>query len=146
MFYGAESCTYLNLENNQISEIKPRSFVGLKNLTFLSLTNNPLKRLKCGAFDGLVVLKKLHLKLNWLTTLSADVFSPLPRPLELSVKYNHLTCDSDLCWLKQEKIQGTITFLSFFENPMCANGIDWDTWTCNVTGNPVFIPQANLQI
>ena len=93
-------------------------------------------------FSGLNSLKKLQLYRNNLTTLPADVFKHLPRPLEISLydsRYdpvgNPLQCNADLCWLKKEEMKGTITWLTYSFatfKPRCANGIDWDTWICNV--------------
>ena len=83
-------------------------------------------------FYGLNSLKTLYLGGNHLTKLPRDVLSHLPRPLKLGFTYQYFECDIELCWLKQEEQQGTITFLS--ETPRCADGIRWYNWRCYETG------------
>ena len=71
------------------------------------------------------------------------MFKHLPRPLELrlsnpraaTVKQNVLNCDSALCWLKKEELDGTIVWTSDEFKPRCADGIEWDIWSCSETGN-----------
>ena len=157
MFSDLSSCTYLSLFNNEISEIEPGSFNGLGNLQNLRLGNNQLTALNRGMFQGLVGLKELTLNSNSLSTLHNNVFfhvhsiqdlsleknnlTRLPevvfknptRPFKLLVHANPLQCDSHLCWLKLEELQGNITWP--YLRPRCANGIDWSSWRCNKTGD-----------
>ena len=98
-------------------------------------------------------LTKLHLQGNNLSSLSADVLSHLQRPLELGLfdpffdptPHHMMNCDADLCWLKQEEMQGTITWITLTSpveitfKPVCAGGLDWDTWTCDGNGMSYYI-------
>ena len=104
---------------------------------------NHLVTLNRDTFFGLDSLKELYLSGNNLTRLPADVFNHLPRPFQLTQHYpwagnttdNPVPCDTGLCWLKHEEQQGTITWRHRVYKPRCANGIDWDTWSCNEAGN-----------
>ena len=87
-------------------------------------------------FSGLESLEALHLTYSHLTTLPADVFSHLPRPLELGLQGNQRQCNAAVCWVKQEELQGTITIQ---HKPICANGVEWDSWTCD-EGNVLLDP------
>ena len=114
------------------------------------LDNNHLEALTPEMFTGLYSLFHLTLELNRLTRLPADVFSHLQRPLTLGLQDavfrrtpdNELQCDSALCWLKQDELQGNITWYIYGKypssqyKPRCAGGIVWDTWTCD--GNVLF--------
>ena len=95
-------------------------------------------------FLGLESLKHSSLSSNQLIALPLDVFDLLPHPLTLRIcstrnrnPDNTLQCDSELCWLKKEELNGNVTWYVFgiwtFE-PKCANGIDWDTWNCEEAG------------
>ena len=109
----------------------------------LQLSGNDLETLNEGMFYGLSSLRVLYLEGNDLKHLPVDVFTHLPRPLKLELhkdrqnlrKYNPLQCDADLCWLRQEELQGSITWYSRFSlhKLRCANGIDWDSWDCDLT-------------
>ena len=145
-FTGLDSLIKLYLFRNDITDLEDNTFAELKNLETLSLLGNNLTVLCPGMFYGLNSLKYLFLYDNRLTRLSADVFKHLPQPLELALydryyQQKHpelLVCDSELCWLKKEEQQGTITWFSWFGTevgPKCANGVDWDTWDCDQTGD-----------
>ena len=147
-FTGLDSLDILELGNNDITDLEDNTFADLKNLKELSLFGNDLTILCPGMFCGLNSLKELFLYDNRLTRLSADVFNHLPRPLQLALYVNTtysqpkhpelLVCDSELCWLKKEEQQGTITWFIWYSveyPPKCAGGVDLDTWDCNVTGD-----------
>ena len=134
------------LSENALQTIRPGAFSGLDSLSSLNLQNNYLEALTAESFSGLQSLQILLLDGNQLTSLSADVFRHLPRPVRValhnpnkkSVRDNPLQCDTDLCWLKQEELQGNITWFSQERSlpfkPKCVNDIDWDTWSCDNTG------------
>ena len=133
----------LEIQSNNLSSIEDNTFLNLNKLEALFLLNNNLKTLSSSVFCGLTSLNALHLELNHLSTLPADVFSHLPRPLILGLTfhpndtlYNLLKCDSQLCWLKQEELQGNITWKTWFvvSKPRCADGTNWDSWTYQDTG------------
>ena len=116
----------LEIQSNNISSIEDNTFLNLNKLEALFLLNNNLKTLSSRVFCGLTSLNALHLELNHLSTLPADVFSHLPRPLTLGLifhpndtLYNLLKCDSQLCWLKQEELQGNITWKISFVVSKC---------------------------
>ena len=150
-FLGLLAVEELLVGSNIINTIEDNTFVNLKKLRLLWLDNNRLKILSPGTFSGLESLEHLTLEFNHLTTLPADVFSHLPRPLSLGLQDavhcrmpdNLPHCDAALCWLKQEELNGTITWYFhgdyplFPYKPRCRNGINWDTWKCE--GNILFI-------
>ena len=160
MFRVLSKCTTMYLHDNRISEVETGSFNGLSAVRDLKLDRNRLERLhknmfsslaSCthlnlrvnlirviepGSFNGLNNVEQLDLRDNRLTAIPADVFVHLPRPLELDISDNRLQCDAALCWLKQEELNGTITWSYFNINkPKCANEVNWDSWNCDDTGN-----------
>ena len=152
-FQGLVTVEELWVNYNRINTIEDNTFANLKKLRIIWLDNNHLDTLTPGMFAGLDSLEHLTLELNSLTKLPADVFSHLPRPLTLGLQDavfhrtpdNELQCDAELCWLKQEELQGNITWYiyckypSYPYKPRCADGIVWDTWICD--GNvPFFVP------
>ena len=124
----------LDLAINNINLIEDNAFIGLKSLEDLDLHSNKLETLTPGIFCFLDSLRKLNLKKNRLTSLPADVFNHLPRPLRVDVSDNPLECDAALCWLKQEELNGNITYLNYLGRPTCAKEVNWFTWFCNETG------------
>ena len=146
-FNGLGNLEYLFLSNNPLNTLRADMFQGLVGLKQIWLTGIGLETISPSVFSGLPYLDFINLAGNQLTRLSADVFSHLPRPLTLGLHLgwlsigpeNPLRCDADLCWLKQEELQGTVSWYSiapFFSfEPRCADGVDWNTWTCNTSGN-----------
>ena len=124
---------------NQISEIEPGTFTGLDSLTYLRLWGNSISELEARTFCGLESIEELLLDINVLTSLPQDVFIHLPRPLILGLYRNPLQCDAALCWLRQEELNGTITWYreenGYTSKPVCANGVNWDNWSCSQTGD-----------
>ena len=149
MFHGLIAIHALSVNHNRMHTIEDGTFANLKALEFLFMERNDLDTLRPGIFFGLVSLKTLYLDRNHLTTLSADVFHHLSRPLKLTLYNNvlHLTtdnplkCDVHLCWLRQEELQGNITWSYYGSSrerpfkPRCTDGIDWETWTCREKGD-----------
>ena len=144
MFQGAESVQHLSLYDNIITTIADDTFINLKNLSKLWLYNNNLKTLSQQMFSGLENLQELLLTNNDLTMLPADVFRHMQRPLALNVAGNPLTCDAALCWFKQEKFEGTVTWPSkqglLPLVPECTNRIDWYgvDWVCTVPSKSIY--------
>ena len=151
MFHGLIAIHTLWVSHNGINTIDDGTFANLKTLEVLFMNQNDLETLRLGIFFGLVSLKNLYLDRNRLTTLSADVFRHLSRPLKLTLHNkvanlttdNPLKCDVRLCWLKQEELQGNITW-SYYDTdsspdrpfkPRCTDGIDWETFTCLEKGD-----------
>ena len=128
-----------NLSDNHISSIQDNTFVNLRRLEILSLDHNRLESLSPGTFCGLESIKELQLDNNYLTSLPQDVFIHLPRPLTIYLYGNQLQCNDALCWLRQEELNGTITLNRdgnrYIGNPVCVNGVNWDTWSCSQTGD-----------
>ena len=167
MFADIPNCKVLDVSRNLISQIEHGSFCGLSNLVRLSLDSNYLTTLRADMFQGLVVLQVLllstnniksvedytfseltslgtiDLERNHLEHLPADVFKPLPRSFALGLGNNPFKCDSDLCWLKKEKLQGTIWWYlraRYHRNePECDGGKKWRYWNCDDTGDTSFI-------
>ena len=134
MFQGLVALEYLGLDKNHISSIEDNTFVNLKRLKTLSLSTNRLSSLSPGTFCGLESIELLRLEDNVLTSLPQDVFIHLPHPLSLNVSGNPFKCDDALCWLRQEGLSRTITWHTsgaYTGKPVCANGVNWDTWSCN---------------
>ena len=156
MFQGLEALTILGLNDGNISHIENGTFANLNNLDRLLLNENELTILCPGIFYGLSSLRHLFLHANRITSLSANVFSPLPRPFELSLyattmfsrHTEPLVCDSNLCWLKKEEQEGTITWYINSYTPRCANPVDWDTLDCNSTGDVIllYLPKSELTV
>ena len=105
----------------------------MPKLTHLRLPTNKLKTLSPGFFCGSNIMT-LELANNQLATLPANVFYHLPRPLVLSLGYNPLQCNVELCWLKNEDISKSISWFASIQ-PDCADGTNWNTWTCDDSGN-----------
>ena len=141
------------IECNPIIKIEDDAFVNLSNLEVLSLRKNELVVLCKRAFRGLNSLRTLLLEGNHLTTLPEDVFSHLPRPIQLGVSDivhrpldyrrwdNPMECGPELCWLKEEEIQGTITWFAtyswYHHRPMCKRRgyATWRQFSCDEPGN-----------
>ena len=136
MFSVLTKCRALFLDGNHISVIEPGSFNGLGNLRVLGMGPNNLMSLSPVTFSGLTLLQEVYLYYNHLTSLSVDVFKHMPRQLRLTVADNPFNCDAELCWLKQEELNGTIIWIGlwiYVWEPRCKNKIDWKNWTCEGT-------------
>ena len=131
MFQGLVSLEYLEIHFNIISFIEDNTFANLMRLKELNLAVNRLESLGPGIFCGLDSLSWLDLRENRLTTLPVDVFNHLPHPLQLKLNNNSLQCDAALCWLRQEELNGTITWYPFGGRPICANEVSWEKWRCS---------------
>ena len=170
MFANLENIKLLRISGNQISEIEQESFCGLRNLVELHLSENKLSILRADMFQGLVALTELYISYNRIKSvqyntnmepfieltylqaidlegnhlehLPADVFRHLSRPLTLGVESNPLKCDADLCWLKEEELQGGTEWYRgharYHESkPACNGDKNWDLWNCNDTAGDI---------
>ena len=109
MFQGLETVQEINFYSNSMNFIADNAFANLQNLERLVLGRNNINTLSSKSFSGLHSLKHLLLHENNITSLPEDVVNHLPRPLQLGIFSNPLRCDANLCWLKEEMLQGTIT-------------------------------------
>ena len=147
-FNGLGNIWHVFLGANRLAEVRADIFQGLEEVQELSIARNVIEFVADDSFSNLKKLTKLNLAGNNLSSLSADVLSHLQRPLELGLfdpffdptPHHMMNCDADLCWLKQEELQGTITWITHTTpaeisfKPLCAGGLDWDTWTCDGNG------------
>ncbi|XP_060083793.1 toll-like receptor 2 [Ylistrum balloti] len=84
--------TKLDLANNQLVTLQPRSFLYLPNLQSLKLEENGMRNISLGPFDGLVNLRYLSLSGNKLeSSIGKNTFKPLInlRVLDLHGNYFH---------------------------------------------------------
>ena len=145
-FNGLGNLKSLHLCFNLLTALNAGMFQGLRDLKLLVLELNRISVIDDSAFIHTNSINELHLGNNKLTHLSEEAFSHLSRPLKLRLHkgwifrrtLNQLQCDSDLCWLRLEELQGNITWLYDWPYtsfpPTCANGINWPTWRCTKTG------------
>lgn len=80
----------IELPNNSIITIGPKTFSKTKNLTLLILHNNCIKTIPKEAFRYLTSLLKLDLSSNMLTYLDSTWFSSLSKLLLLDISHNDL--------------------------------------------------------
>ena len=134
LFSELEALEDLFLEHNDIERLQSGVFVGLKELKTLELGFNSLSSLDADVFAGLESLQKLSLVGNSMTSITYTDFQPLPRPLELLLSNNPLQCGSDLCWLKYEEQEGSVTW-SDGVRPNCGSdgSVAWAdvNWNCS---------------
>jgi hypothetical protein len=86
----AKNLQNLNLSNNQLTNIAPKTFEGLTSLNYLFIDNNQLTIIKPKTFEGLINLKSLGLANNKITNLGPAIFNGLTRLDYLSLANNHL--------------------------------------------------------
>ncbi|XP_033741928.1 toll-like receptor 4 [Pecten maximus] len=80
--------TQLDLANNELTILQPKSFSSLPNLKTLKLDSNRMRNISLGAFDGLVNLRYLSLSDNSLDSFGEYVFQPLVNLRVLQLKHN----------------------------------------------------------
>ncbi len=144
-FVNQIMCIFLDLSSNEISVIEDMAFENMAWLEHLKLEENKLTCLTPDTFTGLTTLHTLGLHDNPLSVIVADTFSSMSTPLTLSLSDPRLStsvlkCNSDLCWLKQEELEGNIKwykdpfqqYLVF--KPRCAGWVNWKTWRCSPQG------------
>ena len=67
----------LQLQKNQIGEIKSDTFNGLENLRELDLSANKIELLEDNSFNGLKKLYELNLRFNLIKEINANTFNGL---------------------------------------------------------------------
>ncbi|KAM4609709.1 biglycan a [Polymixia lowei] len=77
----------LDLQGNQITEIRENDFKGLSNLYALVLVNNQISKVHPRAFLPLRRMQKLYLSHNWLTAIPKNL---PPSLVELRIHDNHI--------------------------------------------------------
>ncbi|KAG5666982.1 hypothetical protein PVAND_014985 [Polypedilum vanderplanki] len=80
---------FLNLEDNEFTEIPNLAFDGLENLKLLSLTFNKISVISQNSFKGLDSLEILRISSNFITDLNSLPFSHLRNLIELDVHSNN---------------------------------------------------------
>ena len=84
----------LNLQRNQISNISVKAFSGLLQLLKLNLSENQITKLKPGAFESLVSLSVLDLSKNKIPVLENNTNGILEDLLSLeylNISHNHIS-------------------------------------------------------
>ena len=78
---------FLDLQNNDIREIKRTDLSNLTSLVRLNLNTISLATIKPGTFHGLDRLEYLFLMNNKLSTVEKDTFASLPFALSCSTRF-----------------------------------------------------------
>ena len=135
MFLGLHSLERLVLHNNKLTTITGGIFSGLFKLKMLDLDYNNIAEIREDSFRGLEELDEVRLYNNELKTLDSSVFSGLPRYLKLSMGMNPLECNQNLCWLESSLITWVTYGNQKFE-PECTNGLLWNSFklSCDSQG------------
>ncbi|KAI8509673.1 hypothetical protein Bbelb_121010 [Branchiostoma belcheri] len=81
---------YLNLNNNDISDIQAGTFSATPQLEWLSLNNNKLTSLRSDMFTGLGNLEGLYLNNNDISDIQAGTFNSTPKLTTLLLHFNKL--------------------------------------------------------
>ncbi|KAI4881104.1 hypothetical protein NFI96_024793, partial [Prochilodus magdalenae] len=107
----------IDLQNNDITEIKEDDFKGLNNLYALFLVNNRISKIHPKAFQNLDKLQLLYLSYNLLTQIPEN----LPRNiLELRIH------DNRIARIQKEAFKGmhSLNVLEMTANPIANSGIE----------------------
>ncbi|TET06578.1 hypothetical protein E3J79_01380 [Candidatus Dependentiae bacterium] len=81
IFQGFHNLEYIDLSDNQLTELPEESFKNLPQLKILFLCNNKkLRKFSPDIFQGLVSLEKIGLSNEQLKKLNSDVFQDLTNP------------------------------------------------------------------
>ena len=81
---------FLDLQGNDIRELKQTDFTNMTGLVRLSLANVSLVDIKPRTFHGLESLEDLNLVGNKLSTIEKNTFAWLPRLVALDLSYNFI--------------------------------------------------------
>ncbi|XP_030632254.1 asporin [Chanos chanos] len=107
----------IDLQNNDITEIKEDDFKGMGNLYALFLVNNQISKIHPKAFSNMEKLKLLYLSYNLLTQIPVN----LPKNiLELRIH------DNKISRIQREAFKGmqSLHVLEMSANPITNNGIE----------------------
>ncbi|XP_018613476.1 decorin-like [Scleropages formosus] len=113
--------TWLDLQNNKITEIKENDFKNLKRLHLLILVNNLITTIHPKAFVPLGQLERLYLSKNLLKEMPVNI----PKSLqELRIHENKITK------IKKSSFQGMteVIVMELGSNPLTSSGIDSGTF------------------
>ena len=90
--------SHIHLQNNRISDIKPRAFIKNTNCVMLRLEFNNLTTIRWNMWDGLGALKYLCLWENNIKTVEEKGFHNLPQLERLYLDSNKLTTITEDMW------------------------------------------------
>ncbi|XP_032523587.2 insulin-like growth factor-binding protein complex acid labile subunit [Danaus plexippus] len=93
-FENMASLKYIDLSQNNISELKLGVLDDIKTVTHLNLSRNSLSKFPLGLFDQLPDLSTLDLTNNLLENIELGVFDPLEKLKHLSLSNNLLRGDN----------------------------------------------------
>ena len=104
-------CSTVRMEFNKLKTIRGNMWEGLKSLKYLYLGGNSIDTIEKQGFKNLPILEGLYLENNRLRSLSQDIFHPdHPPSLELILLGNPFKKgDQRLCWIQRGQTEGWIT-------------------------------------
>lgn len=99
--------TKIELNNNNITKIKLKTFDGLSSVKELNISNNQLISIKKGTFDGLSSLEELDISNNQLiiTSILPKIFNNLHMLKILNLSHNKLTIIEDGVFIKLHNLK-----------------------------------------
>lgn len=83
-----ESLKFLDLGNNKLESVDPKTFENLPQLTTVDLKNNEIRSLPENLFENNLLLEKVLLGANKIRQLSPKVFENLPNLSEVDLEEN----------------------------------------------------------
>ena len=147
IFSHLEHCTFLNIQNNILTELTSEMFYGMGSLEALVLSHNSISRIHQGTFQHLSQCKALFLNGNAMTYIRAAIFNGLHSLERLILSENfisdiepksflHLTNlnvlmlnDNKLTTLKQDilpPLHQTKLYIQINSNPLnCDDRLCW---------------------
>ncbi len=139
-FFGLSALRELYLRHNRLTALRAGMFIAIENLHVLEVGGNPITTIEPGTFAMLPHLTTIGLGGTLFKVLKAEYFDHLARPIELDLfsesEHVHEWDCSKMCWLKQEKRVGNI---SFYRNPKkrqmpsCEGTMTWAKLRCSET-------------
>lgn len=101
---NARNLSRLDLDYNELSELKAGTFAGLDELRTLELRYNLLTIISRGIFSGLVNLREVHFYDNKIHTIEDGAFENLPLLIGINLASNKLTTLSDTLFCNLPKL------------------------------------------
>ncbi|XP_066912348.1 leucine-rich repeat-containing protein 70-like [Clytia hemisphaerica] len=92
---GYERVIRLYLNNNKIKNLRANTFSKLKQVFLLQLDSNVIESIEPGTFNGLKDLQALYLEYNQLTTITNNVFQAIKRIGHLYLDNNKISMLAD---------------------------------------------------